>query len=134
MIFVDSSFWIAQQLRTDRNNATARRLQQDYELATLVTSNAVIGETWTYLRRKSDHARAVAWLDRVRSIGCSVLQVDEQLEGEAWAWLRRHDERAYSYVDATTFAIMRKLRIRDALAFDGDFTAAGFTELRPDVP
>jgi len=25
---------------------------------------------------------------------------------------------------------MRALRIRDALAFDGDFTAAGFRELR----
>jgi predicted nucleic acid-binding protein len=26
---------------------------------------------------------------------------------------------------------MRKLRIREALAFDGDFAAAGFVELRP---
>jgi predicted nucleic acid-binding protein len=45
-------------------------------------------------------------------------------------WLRRHDEREYSFVDATSFALMRSLRIREALAFDGDFTAAGFRELR----
>lgn len=44
---------------------------------------------------------------------------------------RTHDERPYSFVDATSFALMRSLKIRQALAFDGDFTAAGFVELRP---
>jgi len=57
--------------------------------------------------------------------------VDEDLEREALAWLRRHDERPYSFVDATSFALMRSLGIREALAFDGDFAAAGFVELRP---
>ena len=36
-----------------------------------------------------------------------------------------------SFVDATSFALMRKLWITGALAFDGDFAAAGFTELQP---
>ena len=40
-------------------------------------------------------------------------------------------EREYSFVDATSFALMRSLRIKGALAFDGDFGAAGFTELHP---
>ncbi|HEY3945137.1 MAG TPA: hypothetical protein VGL78_07925 [Solirubrobacteraceae bacterium] len=56
--------------------------------------------------------------------------VDERLQAEAWNWLRRRDEREYSFVDATSFAIMRRLRVREALAFDGDFAAAGFLELR----
>jgi predicted nucleic acid-binding protein len=34
-------------------------------------------------------------------------------------------------VDATSFGIMRRLRLREALAFDGDFAAAGFVEVRP---
>jgi predicted nucleic acid-binding protein len=53
-----------------------------------------------------------------------------ELEDEALRWLRDRDEREYSFVDATSFAVMRSLRINEALAFDGDFTAAGFTELR----
>jgi predicted nucleic acid-binding protein len=40
-------------------------------------------------------------------------------------------ERPYSFVDSTSFALMRRHRIREALAFDGDFAAAGFVELRP---
>jgi predicted nucleic acid-binding protein len=34
-------------------------------------------------------------------------------------------------VDATSFALAKALRIREVLAFDGDFGAAGFVELRP---
>jgi predicted nucleic acid-binding protein len=34
-------------------------------------------------------------------------------------------------IDATGFAVMRHRRIREALAFDGDFNAAGFVEVRP---
>ena len=60
-----------------------------------------------------------------------VVFTQEGLEADAWGWLRRHNERPYSFVDATSFALMRKLRIREALAFDGDFAAAGFVELRP---
>ncbi len=60
-----------------------------------------------------------------------IVRVDEATEAEAFAWLRRHDERAYSFVDATSFALMRRQRLTEALAFDGDFTAAGFVEVRP---
>jgi predicted nucleic acid-binding protein len=52
------------------------------------------------------------------------------LETAALRWLRRHDERECSFVDASTFGFMRSLRIREALAFDGDFTAAGFRAVR----
>ena len=56
--------------------------------------------------------------------------MDPELERRAISWLRKRDEREYSFVDATSFVLMRSMRIRDALAFDGDFTAAGFRELR----
>jgi predicted nucleic acid-binding protein len=45
-------------------------------------------------------------------------------------WLRRRDDREFSWVDATSFATMRNLRVSNALAFDDDFASAGFSELR----
>ena len=35
-----------------------------------------------------------------------------------------------SSVDATSFVVMRAMGIDRALAYDGDFAAAGFVELR----
>lgn len=132
MTFVDTSFWIAEFLPRNGRHDDAMATSLTYADRRLVTSALVAGETWTFLRRRAGHQRAMAWLDGV--LGRNVVtmeRVTEELEDEAWAWLRLHDERPYSFVDATSFALMRKLRITDALAFDGDFAAAGFTELRP---
>jgi len=98
----------------------------------VVTTNHVVGETWTLLRRRSGHAAAVGFLHRLRALPATeIVNVDETTEAEAWRRLRSHAEREYSSVDATSFAVMRRRRIREALAFDGDFNAAGFVEVRP---
>ncbi|HXV63848.1 MAG TPA: PIN domain-containing protein [Vicinamibacteria bacterium] len=131
MIFVDTSFWVALRNRRDKDHEQAKRLLRVHADAALVTSNQIRGETWTYLRRKVGHGRAVDFLDAVnRSPRLQLVWVSEDTEAEALRWLRRHDEREYSFVDATSFALMRAHKIREALAFDGDFQAAGFLELR----
>ena len=132
MIFVDTSFWVALALPEDDRAAEARQLVQRCDTAQLITSNHVRGETWTFLRRRDSHRTATGFLDMLgRSARIQVHRVGEELEDEALSWLRRHDERLYSFVDATSFALMRSLGIQEALAFDGDFAAAGFVELRP---
>ena len=132
MIFVDSSFWISLQLPRDEHHTEAQTLLRRCAERSWFTSNHVRGETWTYLRRKTWHGVAVQFLDVLeRTPRIRVEFAGERLEQEALEWLRRHDEREYSFVDATSFALMRKLGIRDAFAFDGAFAAAGFVELRP---
>jgi len=131
VIFVDTSFWVALRNRRDPRHDLARELLERHQADALVTTNEVRGETWTFLRRRSGHRSAVGFLDALeRSPRVRVMAVDEAAESEALRWLRMHDEREYSFVDATSFAVMRRAKIRDALAFDGDFAAAGFTELR----
>jgi predicted nucleic acid-binding protein len=131
VIFVDSSFWIALGVPRHAHHETATTLFGKHDRAPLATSNHVRGETWTFLRRRIGHWAATDFLDRLeRAPRLRLAFATEELEEEALRWLRRHDERAYSFVDATSFALMRSLRIREALAFDGDFAAAGFVELR----
>jgi predicted nucleic acid-binding protein len=130
VIFVDSSFWIAATDKRDAHHARAVELLRG-ATERLVTTNHVLGETWTFLRGRHRHEFAMRFLDRLEATDdIDAVFVSEELEGSAWAWLRRHDERKYSFVDATSFALMRHLRIREAFAFDGDFAAAGFVELR----
>jgi len=131
LTFVDTSFWVALQLARDERHAAAREIWREVG-APLFTTNHVVGETWTFLRRRAGHAAGLRFVEAVSgSPRLAIEHVSEALESEAWSWLRRHDERVYSFVDATSFAVMRRRRIREALAFDGDFRAAGFVELRP---
>lgn len=132
MRFVDTSFWFGLQDRLDRRHVQAAQLAASQRHQRLLTSNHVVGETWTIVRRRLGHAAAVGFVDRLNAIpNLEVAHADHAVEADAWIWLRRHDEREYSFVDATSFAMMRRRRLREALAFDGEFTAAGFVELRP---
>lgn len=131
MLFVDSSFWIALRFNRDEHHEEAGALFTQHGGRQLVTTNLVRGETWTFLRGRMGHRAAVDLVDRVSaSRRVEVARVTDELESEALGWLRRHDERLYSFVDATSFAFMRARGITHALAFDQDFTAAGFVELR----
>jgi predicted nucleic acid-binding protein len=132
--FVDTSFWIALRFAKDTRHPEARALWEAGP-GPLLTTPLVLGETWTFLARRSGHRRAAEFHDAASRLPIlTVRHVEEDLEAEAWRWLRRHDERSYSFVDATSFALMRRLRIREALAFDGDFAAAGYIEARPTAP
>jgi predicted nucleic acid-binding protein len=133
VIFADTSFFVAGADQRDQHHAAAIRLLTEVGGRRIVTTNHVRGETWTTICRKMWHGRAIHFLDTVEGEDqyVQVVVVSETLEDEALRWLRQHDEREYSFVDATSFAYMRAKGIREALAFDGDFAAAGFTELRP---
>lgn len=132
MKFADTSFWVALFLRRDANHEVARRLWADRGEARLLVTNHVRGELWTFLRRRDGHAHAAAAVRVIaESPTVELVHITSEVEDDAWRWLELHDERSYSFVDATSFAVMRRRRLHEALAFDGDFAAAGFVEVRP---
>ncbi len=136
MKFADTGWWVAWSLPDDRHHRDAVRMLSTLGVAErVITTNYVLGESWTYLRRKDGHHSAVAFLDRIDALVESdrlvVHRVTETQETSAWEWLRKRDEREYSFVDATSFRVMRDRRLREALAFDHDFAAAGFLEVKP---
>jgi predicted nucleic acid-binding protein len=133
--FADTSWWVAWSLPGDaRHHDALAVLARVSRGEQVLTTNLIVGETWTFLRHKDGHATAVAFLDRIELLQqegrLSVHRVTAQQEEDAWRWLRRHDERRYSWVDATSFQVMRDRRLRESLAFDEGFAAAGFVELR----
>jgi predicted nucleic acid-binding protein len=134
--FADTSWWVAWALPRDgRHHDALGMLASLGRAEQILTTNLIVGETWTFLRRRDSHASAVAFVDRVLLLADDaklvVHRVTEEQEQAAWLWLRKRDERTYSFVDASSFQVMRDRRLREVLAFDQDFTAAGFVELRP---
>jgi predicted nucleic acid-binding protein len=135
--FADTGWWVAWALPGDaRHHDALAMLGALGRSEQILTTNLVAGETWTLLRRKDSHRTALGFLDRLDTLSKAerlvVHRVTEDQETAAWDWLRKHDERVYSYVDATSFRVMRDRRLREALAFDQDFSAAGFVEVWAD--
>jgi len=135
-VFVDTGGWVALQDASDRHHRSAVAALPAILLSckSLVTSNQVIGETYTYLRTMVGYAAARRFLGAVAATAkLERFFVTEGLEREAYQILHRYAEHPFSYVDATSFALMRQERLRYAFAFDAHFATAGFMRIPVDL-
>ena len=131
-VFVDTSAFVALRNRAEREHEAARtalsRLVQ--ERAQLCTSNHVFAETYTALLVRVGRSEAIEWGRRFRAgWAIELLRVDEPAEEDAWALLESHADKRWSYVDATSFALMERENVQTAFAFDHHFTQRGLTVL-----
>ena len=128
-VFVDSGTWIALALSQDPLHLQAREQWDRLHSAgaKLHTSVPVVIETFTFLDRNANRDVALTWKEAVcqpgtvKSFSCELRDLEQ-----AWEYFRRIDMHKLSAVDATSFAIMKRERIRLAYAFDHHFAAAGF--------
>ena len=135
-VFVDTGAWFAIQVSDDAHHAAARRVFPLIleRCRSLATSNLVIGETYTLLRITKGYREAKRFLDGLaHSRRLERVFVTEHLEQQAYGILQHFSEHAFSFVDATSFALMRQERMRLAFAFDAHFRTAGFPTIPGDV-
>ena len=128
-VFVDSGAWIGLALSRDPLHAAAR---EQWDLlrsagAKLHTSIPVVIETFTFLERNASRDVALAWKEAVcaretvRILPCALKDLEL-----SWEYFRRADLHKLSAVNAGSFVIMRRAKIRVAYAFDHHFVIAGF--------
>ncbi len=128
-VFIDSGAWIALALSNDPLHAQAR---EQWELlrgagAKLYTSIPVVIETFTFLERNANRDVALTWKDSVYQPGTvKILPCELRDLEQCWAYFRRRDLHKLSAVDATSFSIMKRARIRLAFAFDHHFAMIGY--------
>jgi predicted nucleic acid-binding protein len=128
-VFVDSGAWIALALSRDPLHSQAR---EQWELlrgagAKLHSSVPVVIETFTFLDRNANRDVALAWKEAIYKPGTvRILPCELRDLEQSWAYFRRADLHKLSAVDATSFAIMKRARIRLAYAFDYHFAVVGF--------
>lgn len=128
-VFVDSGAWIALALSRDPLHERARDHWQQLQGvgAKLHTSAPVVIETFTFLDRNANRDVALAWKEAVyRTIKTKILPCELRDLEQAWDYFRRAGLHKLSAVDATSFVIMKRARIRHAFTFDHHFSAAGF--------
>lgn len=135
-IFVDTGAWFALQVIDDRYHALARevfpKLLHSYQA--VVTTNHVIGETYTLLRTAKGFTAAWRFLETLeQSPRVQRIFVSSKIEQDAYSLLRQYSEHPFSFVDGISFCIMRKETISHAFAFDRHFAAAGFTRIPLDM-
>ncbi len=127
-VFVDTGAFVALRNRSEREHVSARAALSELmrDGATLVTTNYVFAETYTALLVRVSRNEAVEWGRRFRAgETIEAIRVDEETERQAWQILESHEDKSWSYVDATSFAVMEREGIDTAFAFDHHFAQRG---------
>lgn len=131
-IFVDTSAWVAVTNRRDQYHETAGSFYKGIfkDFHELLTTNLVVAETYILLRLDCGPETALGWWERIiSSLKVKIIYADPDLTGEAITILRKYSDQSFSLTDAVTFALMKKMKITEAFAFDVHFATAGFIQL-----
>lgn len=131
-IFIDTSAWYALLDQDDAHHDKAWEIFPAIleQPGGLVTSNHVIGESYTLFRSSLGHRKAWEFMNLLgQSRALNRVFTPEALEEEACQLLKKFSDQDFSFVDATSFVWMRTLKMHQAFAFDKHFRIAGFVLL-----
>ncbi len=128
-LFVDTAGWMACADAADPAHEDARRSRDDAleQGAILVTSDYVLDETLTLIRKRLGLRAAETWWRQVEASSRLRWEWIDELRAErARSLFFHHRDKDFSFTDCTSFVVMRELKIRQALTTDAQFRQIGF--------
>jgi|SRR6266446_1722812 predicted nucleic acid-binding protein len=131
MIFVDTGAWFASVVPSDRDHAAATRwLSQNIPL--LITTDYSVDETLTLLKARGQTLRAMVMGEQFfRGTLATVYYLTEADILLSWQIFRQFSDKEWSFTDCTSKALIDKLHMQQAFAFDHHFHQCGSVEVVP---
>ena len=133
-LFIDTGAFVATELPRDQYYQQSRQswTQLSDSAIRLYSSEAVFQEVMMLLHHRGGVEFAIRWAeDHLQGNVITWLPIDAQVRRSALPWMKKFAGQAVSFVDATSFVLMRRENIRRVFGFDRHFVAAGF-RLWPD--
>lgn len=133
MIFVDTGAWYALLDRSCVEHAQAVQFAAEAKQR-LVTTDYVLAESLTLLRARRLNQEALELGERLLAgRQAKLVWVTPEDVQKAWV-LFQYRDKAWSFVDCVSFAVIGRLDIREAFAFDEHFRQLGTLTVHPQVP
>ncbi len=98
----------------------------------LVTTNYIIAELVALLDARLHLPRKQIFraIDPLKANPhITVIHIDEATDAAAWDLLKQRQDKAWSLVDASSFVVMGRLGLTEAVTTDHHFEQAGFARL-----
>ena len=131
MIFVDTGAWFATFVPNDPDHVAAIGWF-DRNSEPLVTTDYVVDELLTLLKIRREYGRAIRLgedlLDEKMAQLEWVLPIDVRT---AWLTFSQFRDKGWSFTDCVSKAVMERLNIQTAFAFDEHFRQFGSVSVAP---
>jgi hypothetical protein len=131
MIFVDTSVWFAAHVVEDGDHLRARQLFLNAP-SDFITTDYIVDELLTLLLARNQRDVAVRIGDGFWSEHfCKLHWVSQEDVLAAWQVFNSINDKKWSFTDCVSYAVMKRLGIREAYALDDDFRQFGFVNVKP---
>jgi len=128
-IFVDTSFFKGMSDQDDDFHEESIKIleklsDQNFEF---ITTNYILDETYTLIRKRCGYQDSIDFHDGLRGgfLNLAILRVE--IDDEILAWkLFQEKWSKLSFTDCTSFAVMKRIELKDVATFDNHFSRAGF--------
>ena len=129
IVFVDTSAIAALLIKNDSNHVLSVNILKDLteQCDELIISNFIVAETYNLLAARTRPDIARRWF-----LGntWSVEPITNPDEKKAKSIIEKYEDKDFSYTDATSFAIMERLKITKAFSFDRHFEQYGIPVIK----
>ena len=126
-VLVDTGAWYALAVSSDSHHKEARAFYtQHVGSAHFVTTDLVLAESVALLNAHLGRPAGLTFWGTLRETKIPVLTPEPADLEAAWHIAQAYADQAFSFVDCTTFAMMERLGIDDAFAFDAHFLVYRF--------
>jgi hypothetical protein len=120
--FVDTGAWVALFVEADAQHHSALAWITSNR-DRLITSDYIVDEVLTLISARFRRQTAI----RVGHVLfgqdlAGLIQLTDEDKERAWGIFRSHSDKEWSFTDCTSFALMQRLGISNAFAFDQHFS------------
>lgn len=132
MIFVDTSAWFAASVPSDLNYRAACDFLAVANPQLLITTDYVLDEYLTLLKVRGE-ARRISVLGRriLEERVCQLIWVEKPDVYKAWSVFGTYRDKGWSFTDCVSRAVIERLEIAEAFAFDKHFREFGNVTVVP---
>jgi len=130
IVFVDTSAHYAIINKSDNNHKIAREFLEFAEknYFSFFTSNFIVAETHALILKKITlgYDVAINFLEEAKKSNKVPERITVEDEERAYQIIIKYKDKDFTYIDATSFAIMERLGITRVFTFDSHFSQYGF--------
>ena len=133
LIYIDTGALIALTSRTDKNHKKARKFFEDSikKGSKFVIGRPVLVEFLNGVSKRVSKKKAIELYENYCNSKVMVIEKETEEDWErAWGIFEQYDDQnGMDMTDCLSFAIMERLKIKEAFTFDKDFETYGFIAL-----
>jgi len=125
-VFVDTSAFYALADESDRNHPRAKNAYESLLKLSLVTTDYVLLECWFLIGNHLGREKAISFWDGLRSGIVDMVNINAQDLNKAHGVVAKFSDQAFSLVDASSFAVMEREKIKSVFTFNSHFLVYRF--------